>query len=168
MDIDRDTTAQLVHLMKMQPGEMSIAFDGVTVNSVSKTLFTVSIGSVSMFVEYQDLGSDVHVTAAETKSAFDVCMRLKEQFGVKVSAIPADNAATTVANNVVNLLEDEGDNPIVNRDLAHTIDLPCKDLVDVSCVKEVMDASRYVSMQLLAANTTHISHIPLYCTLFTS
>ena len=65
--IDKDCSNQLVQLMKQQPGLLSVACDAVTSNRKSKTLFTATIGCVSMFVKWTDHGSDVHVTDVEVQ-----------------------------------------------------------------------------------------------------
>ena len=98
--IDKESLDQLVHLMKSQPGLLSIAFDGVTVNRRSKVLFTVCRGVVSMFFTWIDLGSEVHVTQAETDAAYKVCVDIKNLFDNKVgvSCIPVDNAAKCIAD----------------------------------------------------------------------
>ena len=89
LKVDKDTTSQLVLLMKNQPGLLSVANDGVTVNHKSKILFTATIGNVSMFVIWIDIGSDVHVTDVEVTAGYKVCMGIKKQFGnLGISCIP--------------------------------------------------------------------------------
>ena len=103
--IDKEVTGQLVELMKHQPGDITCNFDGVSVNGKSKNLFTASIGPVSMFLTYIDLGSGVHVTNAEVASAFGVCKAVKEQFDNRgICAIAVDNAASAVAKKVSYML----------------------------------------------------------------
>ena len=140
LKINNDTTSQLVLLMKNQPGLLPVANDGVTVNHKSKILFTATIGSVSMFVIWLDLGSDVHVTDEEVTAGYKVCMDVKKQFGnLGISCIPVENATAGVAARIAKSLMLEGDNPFALRDPVHCIDLGAKDLANTPVVKTVLD-----------------------------
>lgn len=142
LEIKEDTARQLIQLMKAQPGLMSIAADGVTVLGKSKTLFTVSIGSVSMFMKWIDLGSDVHVTTAEIKSGFQVCVEAMRMFDRGISCIPCDNAATKVSNGIVELLTERGHHAFTVRDPSHCIDLLMKDFLKLLHIDVVIEFAR--------------------------
>ena len=53
-----------------------------------------------MFHSWASLGSDVHVTKAEIKAAYKVCVDLMQTLGCKIAALSVDNAAKAVAEEV--------------------------------------------------------------------
>jgi hypothetical protein len=122
--IDVSAQDELISLMMKQYGLLTVAFDGVTVNRKSKVLFTVTRGIVSAFVTWIDLGSQVHVTAAEANAAFHIMKELKKEFkGLRITCIAVDNAAAQIVAKAVALLHTGGDRPFTLRDPVHCIDL---------------------------------------------
>ncbi len=72
-------------------------------------LYSVSKGAVSLFLKWTDLGSDVHVTAAEVDDTYDVCNQTKVAFNTKIASISVDNSASKVAERVAQKLNADGD-----------------------------------------------------------
>ena len=123
------------------PGYINVSFEGVTVNSKHKILYTVSKGEHSMFFTWSALGSNVHVTDAEVTDALKVCAAAKEMFNAKIASLPVDNAAVCVATKVADALVE---NAIVSRDPAHCVDLLSKDLANTKVVGGVLKEAKEV------------------------
>lgn len=156
--IDTDSMEQLVKLMKVEPGLLSVSFDGVTVNRKSKVLFTATRGTMSFFYTWIDLGSDVHVTQAEADAAYRICVEVKALFDnlVGITAIPVDNAARGIANLVVQRLMSDGDFPFTLRDPVHCLDLGSKDLVKVICIKLVLGIASDINKFVMGNRVANI------------
>ncbi len=157
--IDVSAQDQLISLMMKQCGLLTVAFDGVTVNSKSKILFTVTCGTVSAFVTWIDLGSEVHVTSAEANAAFHVMKELKKEFkGLRITCIAVDNAAAGIAAKVVAMLRGEGDRPFTLRDPVHChcIDLGSKDLTKCLLIKAVLDVALAVNKFVMGNRIANI------------
>ncbi len=104
----------------------------------------MSKGAVSLFFKWTDLGSDVHVTAAEVDDAYDVCNKMKVAFNTKIASISVDNAASKVAERVAQKLNADGDPTLPLRNPAHCIDLLSKDLAKSSDVCSVLAEAKEV------------------------
>lgn len=139
--IDVRTSTELTKYMACIPGDINIAFDGVTVNHKQKILYTVSKGQFSVCLTYTDLGSKKHVTSAEVDDAVKICEEAKKTFNAKIASIPVDNAAKHVASLVCAKLDDCC---LVLRDPAHCVDLLSKDMAKTNVVKSVLADAKEV------------------------
>jgi hypothetical protein len=98
----------------------------------------VSKGTVSLFFKWTDLGSDVHVTAAEVDDAYDVCNQIKVAFNTKIASISMDNSASKVAERVAQKLNADSDPTLPLCNPAHCINLLSKDPAKSSVVCSVL------------------------------
>ena len=62
-----------------------------------------------MFLKWSNLGSEVHVTEAEVREAFKVCLDCIKSYGTDIACIAVDNQAKLVADTVAQKLKDELD-----------------------------------------------------------
>lgn len=106
-------------------------------------LYTLSKGDFSIFLEWSDLKSTKHQTAAEVNDAYRVCQAAMEEFKVNISSIPVDNAAKGVAGEVAQLFEPRM-KVLVSRDPSHCVDLLSKDLANTLVVKRVIEEAKEV------------------------
>jgi hypothetical protein len=104
----------------------------------------VSKVAVSLFFKWTDLGSDVHVTAAEVDDTYDVCNQIKVAFNTKIASISVDNAASKVAEHVAQKLNADGDPTLPLCNPAHCIDLLSKDLAKSSVVRSDLEEAKEV------------------------
>mmetsp|Transcript_14219 Transcript_14219/g.30950 ORF Transcript_14219/g.30950 Transcript_14219/m.30950 type:complete len:269 (+) Transcript_14219:140-946(+) len=139
--IDMETTQELRDFMKKLPGKINVSMDGATVNGKQKIVYTVSRAEYSVFVDWTDLGSTKHQTAAEITDAHQICTEAEATYGAKVASIPFDNAERGVANAVCSLL---GGSVSTSRDPAHCVDLLSKDLASTPVVQSVMAEAKEV------------------------
>ncbi len=104
----------------------------------------MSKGAISMFFNWSDLGSDVHITEAKVADAYNVCNQIKSAFSTKIASISVDNAASKVAQCVAKKLTVYGDPALPLRDPAHCIDLLSKDITKTSVVRSVLAEAKEV------------------------
>jgi hypothetical protein len=104
----------------------------------------VSKGAVSLFFKWANLGSDVHITAAEVDVTYDVCNQIKVPFNTKIASISVDNAASKAAQCVAQKLNADSDPTLPLRNTAHCIDLLSKDLAKSSVVCSVLAEAKEV------------------------
>jgi hypothetical protein len=104
----------------------------------------VSKGAASLFFKWTDLGSDVHVTAAEVDDAYDVYNQIKVAFNTKIASISVDNAASMVTEHVAQKLNADGDPTLPLHNPAHCINLLSKDLAKSSVVCSVLAEAKEV------------------------
>ncbi len=107
-------------------------------------LYSVSKGDVSLFFKWTNLGSDVHITAAEVDDAYDVCNQIKVAFNTKTASISVDNTASKVAERVAQKLNADGDPTLPLHNPAHCIDLLSKDRAKSSVVRSVLAEAKEV------------------------
>ena len=75
-----------------------------------------------MFLKWASLGSEVHVTEAEKREAYKVCVNCIKSFASDIACIAVDNAARLVANAVALKLKQELDmNVLVLRSVNGTL-----------------------------------------------
>ncbi len=124
-------------------------------------------GAVSLFLKWTNLGSDVHVTAAEVDDAYDVCNQIKVAFNTKIANISVDNAASKVAERVAQKLNSDSDPTLPLRNPAHCIDLLSKNLAKSSVarsvlaeVKEVFDLCRTNQIDSIRKEAIDAGDIP--------
>ena len=72
-------------------------------------MFTASKAGVSQFLKWASLGSEVHVTDAEVREAFKVCLDCIKSYGADIACLAVDNAAKMIAETVALKLKDELD-----------------------------------------------------------
>ncbi len=116
----------------------------------------MSKGAVYLFFKWTNLGSDVHVTAAEVDDVYDVCNQIKVAFNTKIASISVDNAASKVAERVAQKLNADGDPTLPLRDPAHCIDLLTKNLAKSRVVCSVLAEAKAV---FDLCRTNHIDSI---------
>ena len=98
-----------------------------------------------MFFKWSNLGSNVHITAADVADAYNVCNQIKSAFSTKIASISVDNAASKMAERVAQKLNANGDPALPLRDPTHCcIDLLSKDLAKTSAVCSVLAEAKEV------------------------
>ena len=145
--IDKFTKEYMTNYMKRTSGNITIAFDGVTVLGSSHILYTCSKGELSMFVKLSQLGSDVHVSEKEVTDCVDQLVKVKADIGGSICNAAMDNAAIHVAEAVIKeyAIRFPSEPPILKtRDPAHCIDLVAKDSAEVPCFASLMTQTKAV------------------------
>jgi hypothetical protein len=136
--IDEDVSSFMLSRLKMEPGNLTIGFDGVTALGKHATLYTFSKGVISLFLTITNLGDEAHDTEAETREALEIIKSLRTQIGVPISNAAVDNAARAVANQMLERYSEAfPDDPpaVMTRDPCHCLDLMCKDFGNFKCFK---------------------------------
>ena len=72
-------------------------------------MFSASKAGMSQFLKWISLGSEVHVTEAEVREAFKVCLDCIKSYGADIACIAVDNAAKQIADMVAKKLKEELD-----------------------------------------------------------
>ena len=145
--IDAAVTAHMISLFRKYAGNMSVAFDGVTVLGRSHILYTVSKGDTSMFVALSQLGDQSHVTEAEADDAVVKLQRVREEIGCSICSAAVDNGAGGIANAVIQKYAEicpEEPKMLRTRDPGHCIDLLAKDSVKVTCFKDLLSTTKAI------------------------
>ncbi len=104
----------------------------------------MSKGAAFLFFQWSDLGSDVHITAAEVDDAYDVFNQVKVAFNTKIASISVDNATSKVAEHVSQKLNADGDQTLPLHNPAHCIDLLSIDLAKSRVVCSVLSDAKEV------------------------
>ena len=140
--IDTRTKQRLVGNLKAMGGNASIEVDGVTAKGRSYLLYTLSKGKHSFFLKLAQLESSVHVRTSEINDAVTTIEETEQQYGVMITNMAVDNAATSTMNDAVTtFLAKFPDHPPITqtRDPSHCIDLVAKDSTRVSSFKKLLE-----------------------------
>jgi hypothetical protein len=128
--MDKDLIETIKKDMKMTAGTPSLEVDGVTINSKSRLLYTISKGEFSLFHCMSCLDVKVHDHKAEVEDGLKIVGDIEESYSGLISNIAGDNAATPVIKDIIAIYLQENPEhpPITNtRDPSHCLDLLAKD-----------------------------------------
>jgi hypothetical protein len=127
----------MIDYLQKHPGNITAAFDSVTVLGRSHVLYTVSKGNTSMFVAMSQLKDEVHSADDEVIEAMKALMTGRKAFGGSLCSAAVDNAAVPVVDAVIEKYAEEcPEEPKMLRtwDPGHFIDLVAKDSAKVKCM----------------------------------
>jgi hypothetical protein len=128
---------------------------------VSSSLSLFFLRSLSHLFDccYSHLGNESHDTEAEIAVSIKIIKDIREKIDVPVSNAAVDNAARHIASRTMLLYAEQFPDdppPVTTRDPAHCLDLLCKDVGKLKCLKVFLDGLNSVVTLMTEGNIVGI------------